>query len=252
VAISGDRLRAAIAESGISVAKLARKIRMNQPTLQYVVSGKTKRCRASRRAVLANEFGVQEAWLAGEQEAGPFYDRQLAWAEQHGTIVLPEERQVALPPLAQLRAARLVETCLERWERDLAEGIAPPPDRHSVLGQVRGNYKGKDLTLWLGTYLEYLLCSASILRMKLYEYPQLRSGADSGLFTWFLSRDEKFTVAWISALEQLLSPWIEGLRQLDYPACYRLLEELARNQKEFVHRVRRGGITRVPKGKDRR
>jgi hypothetical protein len=244
VPISGKRLHAAIIESDISVARLARKVGMKQPTLQYVVAGRTRRCRASNRAALALEFGVQEAWLEGRSDSGPFHDRQLARAKQQGTTVLPDELRVDLPPLAELRAARLIEACLTKWEQDLRKGIAPPPKPESLLGQVRAHYKGQDLTLWLGSYLESLVLSARTFRSLLYRFPQRLTETHSDLLSWYLSQDERFTAEWIRAVSELLKPWIEGRRQLDYTACYSLLERLRESQGALLRRAKRGGALR--------
>jgi hypothetical protein len=224
---------------------LARKMSMKQPTLQYIVSGKTKRCRISKRAVLASEFGIQETWLAGEQDAGPFRNRQLDWAEQQGTNILPGERRAGLPPLVELRAARLIEGCLRRWGRELASGIAPPPDADSLLGQVWANYKGKSLFLWLGAYFEDFLFSPKVLRAQVYEFPHLFREDEADLFGWYWSLDAQFTLAWITTLDRLLSPWLTGRRRLDYPACYRLLEKLREDERALFFRAKRGGALRV-------
>ena len=159
--------------------------------------------------------------------------------------MLPGERRTGLPPLVELRAARLIEACLRRWGRDLANAITPPPDPDSLLGQVRANYKGESLVLWLGAYLEHFLFSPKLLRAQVYEFPELFGEGDADLFGWYWSQDAKFTLAWITALDQLLSPWIEGRRRLDYAACYGFLEKLSGSERALFCRAKRGGALRV-------
>jgi hypothetical protein len=242
VPVSAKRLQAVLGESGTSVARLARIMKIPQPTLQYVVSGKTRRCRASMLTTLARRFDVQERWLRGDKDAGPFRDRLDADAEAHGTIFREGERRVGLPLLLELRAARLVERCLDRWEQDLASGVAPPPDRYSLLGEVRIEMREERRALWLGAYLEYVLMSAHVFRQRIYEFPTEPTLEDTDLYRWLTSKDDAFATAWLTALEHLLSPWLEGERRLDYEACYDFLEASRRTNGRMFERARRAGI----------
>jgi hypothetical protein len=214
---------------------------MPQPTLHAILSGKTKRCRASKRAALARQFGIQEGWLAGDPDSGPFNDRQMVLAERQGTTFEPWEWRTSPPALTELRAARLLDDCLQRWNEDLAQGLAPPPEPGTLLGDVCNSYKGESLTVWLGTFLERHLLEPYFFRLPIYGIPERVSEREAELLLWYWSRDDDFTTAWISALERLLAPWLEKKRHLDYAACYRLIQASIDQQGAFFKRAKREG-----------
>ena len=64
--IRGDRLRVAINRAELTVAGFARTHHLQQQTLDYIVRGKTKRCRGSLVARLSHALAVPEDWLTGE------------------------------------------------------------------------------------------------------------------------------------------------------------------------------------------
>ena len=63
-------MRIALQHSGLGLADLARKVGDARQTLDYIVRGKTERCRASRRAAIARALGSPDEWLGGEGEGG--------------------------------------------------------------------------------------------------------------------------------------------------------------------------------------
>ncbi|HVS60497.1 MAG TPA: helix-turn-helix transcriptional regulator [Gemmatimonadaceae bacterium] len=65
VAIRGDRVRAALERSGLTVSELARRADAKQQTVQLIYSGKTVRCRRSLRARIAKALAVGSRALGG-------------------------------------------------------------------------------------------------------------------------------------------------------------------------------------------
>jgi hypothetical protein len=214
---------------------------VGQPTLHYLVSGKAKRCRASIRRGLARQFKIKEGWLAGDPNSAPFRDRNLARAERQGTIISPEERRQELPPLAELRVARLLEDCLRRWEQDVDSGVANLPDEGTRLGVICRNYSGEARIDWLGDFLETFLFGPKFLRLLIYGIPKRLGKAESELLHWYWKSDVDFTSAWVETLQALLGPWLEGHMPLDYEGCYGSLEAGIARDSQFFHRARQEG-----------
>src|SRR5437016_10700702 len=74
VPIHSDRLRAAMGLAGWTVTRLAKRLGKgeNPQTLHHLQRGAgPKRCRASRRAALAQALDVPEDWLGGGDYALP-------------------------------------------------------------------------------------------------------------------------------------------------------------------------------------
>lgn len=226
VPVSGEHVAAAVSERNLSVAEIARRIGVPQPTLHYIVAGKTKRCRRSVRDALANELGVLSGWLGGDLESGPFRNRNLRRIQQlPNTTVFPDEFLPEPPPLAQLRATRLIEDIVAAWERDLASGLAPEPP--GVLAEVRKEMSGAERRAWLGEYFEGLLISAATFKPHIYQFPEKLTARDQELVEWWRKDDGGFAAAWVDALSRLLRPWLDGHQRLNYPACYEILTRLA-------------------------
>ena len=226
VPVDARRLQAVIRESGLSVTQVARRIGYPQPTLHCMVSGKTKTCRQKLRRALARTLKIKEAWLGGDPNAGPHDDRLLRLAAEDAHIeVRPDEYQTQPPPLAQLRGANLIDQCLSRWEEDLAAGIAPVPP--GTLGEVYQSLEGDTRRAWFGAYLSNLLFSPSTFRAQVYQFPGAPGEGDFELISWWVSNEDSFAAHWIMALRELLDPWLEGERSLNYPACYALLGALS-------------------------
>lgn len=70
VPISGERVKAALLHSGLTLPELARQLGNKRQTLDYIVRSKTKRCRQSRRAAMARALAVSPEWLGGVGEGG--------------------------------------------------------------------------------------------------------------------------------------------------------------------------------------
>ena len=227
VAISGEHVAAVIEESSFNRSEVARAIGISQPRLHQIVSGATKRCRQSVRDQLARKFDVLPEWLGGDENYGPFRNRWLRWLDKDPHVTVYPHEYLA-PALTLLRTTRLIEDCLNAWDRDLASGSAPEPNRNSILGRVRGEMDAEPLRAWLGSYLSHLLSAAQTFKPLIYEFPKRLTANDADLVEWWFEQDVVFAASWIAALRALLQPWIDGNRKLDYPAVYRLLQRYQR------------------------
>lgn len=130
VAISGVRLRIALQHSGLGLADLARKVGDARQTLDYIVRGKTKRCRASRRAAIARALGSPDEWLGGADEGG------MDWLVG----------RLAGRPQGDRAVNRLGRRC----ERALQRDGAPLPNATGLLLNLAGP------AYWRGRLLEEL------------------------------------------------------------------------------------------------
>lgn len=236
VPFDAERIRAAVEQSGQSVASLAAALRIPQPTLHMIVSGSSRRCRASLLAKLSKRLRVVRPWLEGKADAGPFERQQALAAEAQGTTFEPwEQRRFMdpLPPLAKLRAATLVEGILQAWERDLAAGVAPPPPPETVLGRV---WEGMDITqrrVWIGAWLEGLVSLPDFYRPFAYALPERIDASNADVLDWLETPDQALTTALTEALQRLLGPWLDGERRLNYGAAYAFLEALAQRSRKL-------------------
>ena len=226
VAFAADRVQAAIRYDGVSVAALARALRVHQPTLYYVCSGKNRRCRRSLLEKLAKRLHVQRRWLEGDPEAGPYVDRQVELAKRQGTVFDPWELREGLPPLAELRAGTLVEDVLRAWKRDLKSGVAPAPPPDTTIGQVLQDMNEENRWIWIGPWIERLVLQPMVYRAAAYAFPERITARDIEVVDWLGEADEEMSTGLVSALERLLDPWLRGTRQLNYPAVYAFLESL--------------------------
>jgi hypothetical protein len=226
VAFISDRVRAAVRYSEVSVAALAGALAVPQPTLQYIVSGKTRRCRRSLLEKMAKRLHVQRRWLEGDPGAGPYVDRQIELAKRQGTISEPWELREGLPPLAELRAGTLIEDILGAWKRDLKSGVAPAPPPDTTVGQVWREMNEENRWIWIGAWLERLVLQPTAYRAAAYAFPERITARDIEVVDWLGEADEEMSTGLVSALERLLDPWLRGTRQLNYPAVYAFLESL--------------------------
>lgn len=108
VPISGERMRAALQHSGVTLPELVRRLGDRRQTLDYIVRGKTDRCRRSRRTAIAKALGVPAEWLGGGPEGG------MDWLFA----------QLAGRPQSQLAINRLGRRCEAALQRD----GSPVPD----------------------------------------------------------------------------------------------------------------------------
>src|SRR5439155_482210 len=130
VPVHSPHLRAAMADRGLRVADVARRLKDRRQTVAYLAGGEgIKRSRGSRRARLAKLLGVSEQWLA--EPTAVFIPLYLPEGVQHlvfGTGF----------PLESPRAQLAWERILEPWftkeaklnYRRLREkaGFPTPPD----------------------------------------------------------------------------------------------------------------------------
>lgn len=82
VPIRGDRVRAALKRADMTVSALARRVGASQARLDLIVRGKTKRCRRSVRAAIANAFAVTVGVLGDETDRNVLPPQFRDWEEQ--------------------------------------------------------------------------------------------------------------------------------------------------------------------------
>src|SRR5438552_13200550 len=120
VPIRSDRLRAAMDLGNWSVTRLAEQLGKaeNPQTVHQLAQGDgVKRCRASRRAGLAEALDAPEDWLAGGDYVVPL------------PIVLPLLKSLEESPRLVLAVGRLFQACYDAVERDLAKEPTRPDTR---------------------------------------------------------------------------------------------------------------------------
>src|SRR2546426_7195015 len=117
VPVHSPHLRAAMADRGLRVADVARRLKDRRQTVAYLAGGEgIKRSRGSRRARLAKLLGVSEQWLA--EPTAVFIPLYLPEGVQHlvfGTGFPLES------PRTQLATGRLLAKCVQACDRDLAD-----------------------------------------------------------------------------------------------------------------------------------
>src|SRR2546426_12362937 len=117
VPVHSPHLRAAMADRGLRVADVARRLKDRRQTVAYLAGGEgIKRSRGSRRARLAKLLGVSEQWLA--EPTAVFIPLYLPEGAQHlvfGTGFPLES------PRTQLATGRLLAKCVQACDRDLAD-----------------------------------------------------------------------------------------------------------------------------------
>lgn len=75
--------------------------------------------------------------------------------------------------------------------------------------------------------------------------PEAPGEADLELISWWLSNEDQFAAHWILALRELLNPWLEGERSLNYPACYALLGALSAAEGSVMKSTDRAVLARL-------
>lgn len=121
-----DRLKAALAESALTQADLARACSIKAPSVNAWISGRTKNLRGENLVRIAAALQVNIAWLANGQ--GPM--RPAAGAhriEQPAPVYgwpfksLSAERFLALPSDERAQVERFALLLVTDWERRAAE-----------------------------------------------------------------------------------------------------------------------------------
>ena len=252
VPISGERLRAVIEFRNRSVRETAAGANQKQQTIDYIVQGKTKRCRQDRRQALADILDVSSEWLGGE--AVPPWPSLVTGIR---TSALGEDRPILidenlrtldpaaseLPPTYQLYWAELVGRVLAAWRRDIDEGSEPAV---ALARQYPNDFDGgewpsvsmliqRTLGIFWWRRLVIVPNPLPVAPPDLDELDPVKRSrlAEANLAAWTprraTLRDENaFAKSAAIALGHTLEPWLAGDRSLDYEAVTEVLDWLCR------------------------
>ena len=242
VPISGRRLAAALELLGISVNQAGKYPGLKQQTVSYIVNGRTKRCRSSRRKRLADVVQVSEAWLAGDDvvpiEGFPFGlsspPEELWRPHRTDENLRPFVVDSAeLPPGYQLSWTQLTGQILVAWKRDIDAGVKGAAE---LLELFPGDFEGEawprvstllhralGLTWWrlrLLVPIPLPEAPADLAELSPEEVWELALANERGMTPPKLSSEDAddFAKAGASAFETLLRPWVEGDKALNYGA----------------------------------
>jgi len=208
VAVYSEKVRAALGESRMRLADLARKLKTSPQALAYLAEGDDiKRCRASRRSAIAKALNVTEQWLS-EPTATllPFW---LSGATVTAGMGLFTSART------QLALGRLFQKCVAAIDRDLQnkalrdkgiEETATPDDvKESVARCIRQLTDLESLRgdVLVGAEQPFIIIpvAGGILRSR--HHP-------------FDTDEEAAGVELISSWEQLLEPWFSGHAKMNY------------------------------------
>lgn len=211
VPVSSPKMRAAMADRGLRVADVARRLKDRRQTVAYLAAGEgVKRSRRSRRARLAKLLGVSEQWLAEPMAVFiPLYVPAGAQPLVFGTG-LPLES-----PRTQLATGRLLTQCVRACDRDLAdpalrdadEGEKASPDavRHEVARCIRHLIRVEDQRRGLleGVAEPWFMVS---INSGMARSPRLPTDPD----------EEGAALNLIAAWERILEPWFTNEAKLNY------------------------------------
>ncbi len=211
VPIYGPKMRAAMADRGLRVADVARRLKEQRQTVAYLAAGDgIKRSRRSRRARLAKLLGVSEQWLA--EPMAVFIPLWVPAGAQQ--LVFGTEFSVETPR-AQLATVRLLAKCVQACDRDLAdpalhdadveETASPVAVRHHVARSIRQlllvEEQRKDLLVGVSEPWFAVNIEGGVARS-----PHLPTDPD----------EEAAALNLIAAWEQILNPWYTGEAKLNY------------------------------------
>ena len=250
VPISGERLRAAIEFRNSSVRRTAKKAGERQQTVDFIVQGRSERCRRKRRLRLAKALDISAEWLGGEAVppvAGAVSGLPLPeWRGEGGGVLDENLRRLdpgspSLPPSYQLVWSELVGRVVSAWKRDIAKGheeAARLAERYpleltdsawpSVAILVR---RALALTWWRPLLIMPLpppIAPANLAELDSAERMKLAEENAKALAIGQLTPKEldDFAKAGAVALSQLLRPWLDGERELDYDVAAGILDWL--------------------------
>ena len=168
VPISGERVAAGIELRGFSVRDAAKRLQEKQQTLDAIVQGGTRRCRASRRRRLSRLLRLSEDWLAGEDD--PPLPGLPPWLPSATAVQIPWpdswrlssdleptlDENLALyrpgaapgfdPPRYQLEWGYLAERVIEAWKRDIEAGSQ---EALQAIGRLQPGVLGEENWLWV-------------------------------------------------------------------------------------------------------
>jgi len=224
VPIKSDRLRAAMDLSDWTVTRLAKRLgkRENPQTVHYLAQGdEVKRCRASRRAALAQLLDVTEDWLAGGDYGVPL------------PAVLPLLKELEGSPRVMLAVGRLFEQCYRAVERDLGKEPKRPDS------EIGWNATYDVHWFMIGTLAQFLTPSrwqvalglVAALETSVIAAP--RAGPIPEMTKWLGPltpvdwtrpvgsaaldpESEAVVLALLQAWTHILRPWLEGVSGLNY------------------------------------
>ncbi len=211
VPVYSPKMRAAMADRGLRVADVARRLKDRRQTVAYLAAGEgLKRSRRSRRARLAKLLGVSEQWLA--EPMAVFIPLYMPAGAQ------PLVFDTGFPlesPRTQLATGRLLAKCVQACDRDLADPAlrdaeaeeTPSPDlvRHEVARcirqLVRVEEQRKDLLVGMAEPWFMVSLDGGLARS-----PHLPTDPD----------EEGAALDLIAAWERILEPWFTGKAKLNY------------------------------------
>ena len=242
VPISGPRLAEALEWVGMSVSQAGKHPGLKQQTVSYIVHGRTRRCRHSRRKLLADVVGVRDAWLGGEDVA-PFADLPVGLSSPPDDHDRPERMDEnfwrflqdtgVLPPAYQLHWTQLSGQVLAAWKRDIDAGIEGAAE---LLEVFPGDFDGEawprvstliqralGITWWR---LRMLVptplpeAPANLAELSPEEVWKLALANERGMMSARISPEDAddFAKAGAAAIETLLRPWVAGEKALNYRA----------------------------------
>lgn len=242
VPISGRRLAAALELREISVNQAGKYPGLKQQTVSYIVNGRTKRCRSSRRRRLADVAQVSEAWLAGDDVA-PIEGFPFGLSSPPDELWRPHRTDenlrrfvvdsAELPPGYQLSWTHLTGQILVAWKRDIDAGVKGAAE---LLELFPGDFEGEawprvstllhralGLTWWrlrLLVPIPLPEAPADLAELSPEEVWELALANERGMTPPKLSSEDAddFAKAGASAFETLLRPWVEGDKALNYGA----------------------------------
>ncbi len=226
VSIDGARVRAAIEEGGYSVMGVARAIGEDHRTLDSIVQGKQARTRKRRRKKLSEFLNVSEAWLSGEDE--PPLDGLPPWDLGEPAVLGDNvfhldqnlisqglEHEISEAPFYQLAWARMVESIVGAWKRDIEDGI---PEARSTLEKLGKADPSQEAWSTVAKAVQRLTAIVWLQAGCLLPPGLTGDNPISGID----SRENRIRSADVCArsaselLNVVLGPWFEGRRRVDY------------------------------------
>lgn len=208
VAVYSPKVRAAMAESQMRLADLARKLKTSPQALAYLAEGDDiKRCRTSRRSAIAKALKVTEEWLSEPTATlTPFWLAGVTVTAGMGLFASAR---------TQLALGRLLKKCVAAIDRDLRdkalrdkgiEETATPDDvKERVARCIR---QLTDLDSLKGDVLVGV-------EQPFFMIP-VAGGILTGQHQPFDADEEAAGLGLISAWDQMLDPWFSGKAKLNY------------------------------------
>lgn len=258
VPIKGEIVKAGIVVNGLTVSGAAKRISVDQHTLDAIVNGRTKQCYAGLRNNLGSLLKLPPEFLGGETQLIPDI---TPWLPPPGlsfglgvvadeNLFRPQVEQKdgktyreGLPPRHQIAAHHLTESIVAAWKRDIASGNADAQEALRFLEGETWSGRAWDLV----AMLVHRLASAFWWRrfflrpgplpdtvdpvawknMTDDEWEQMgrRQRTDNAVsMRESVDAAERVAVSAAEALRAVLHPWIDGKATLHYCRLARTLE----------------------------